>query len=186
MHINGLPLFILISSGLLNAAVVPGRWEKVESLLPGTQIAITLKTGDHIYGTFKSVDGTTLRVTRDLRGRSSITTTLTTVRLVSSYWKSDVAEVTVPSEISPENDKPIWTGTGVGAAAGAGTAAILLCNPTPCDESDAGIIFGMGLAGALIGFAVGTVVADVPPDEVIYQAPGYNTWVLLADKWKRP
>ncbi len=59
-------------------------------------------------------------------------------------------------------------------------------DPTPSNESDAGIIFGMGLAGALIGFAVGTVVADVPPDEVIYQAPGYNTWVLLADKWKRP
>ena len=53
MNIKSLPLFILISSGLMNAQGTPlGRWEKVEALRSGTLVVVTLETGDRIEGTF--------------------------------------------------------------------------------------------------------------------------------------
>ena len=48
MSIKSLPLFILISSGLLNAQVVPGRWEKLDSQPTGKQIIVNLKAGDRL------------------------------------------------------------------------------------------------------------------------------------------
>ncbi len=48
MTIKNLPLLVLFWSCLLNAQVIPGRWEKVDSLPSGQQIVITLKSGDRM------------------------------------------------------------------------------------------------------------------------------------------
>jgi hypothetical protein len=68
MAIKSLPLFILISSGLLNAAVVPGRWEKVDGLQEGTRIVVEIKSGDRLEGALKGSSPQELTVNRLIRG----------------------------------------------------------------------------------------------------------------------
>ena len=45
---------LLLSISLLQAGVVPGRWEKLDSQASGTQLIITLNSGDRIGCDFKS------------------------------------------------------------------------------------------------------------------------------------
>jgi len=45
MTIKSLLLLLLFSSSLLNAQVIPGRWENVDSLPSGQQIIVTLRAG---------------------------------------------------------------------------------------------------------------------------------------------
>ena len=116
MNIQSLPLFILISSGLLNAQVIPGRWEKRDSLRAGEQIFITFKSGGVINYNFKSADSTKLRVIRS----GSIETNIP---------KADVAKVV---RLKPRSNKAAWIGAGVGAAAVAVTVPVYFCSANGC------------------------------------------------------
>ncbi len=155
MHIKSLPLFILISSGLLNAQVVPGRWEKVESLPPGQQIDIILMSGDSMNCAFKSSDSTKLTVTRD---GSELT-----------IPKDDVARIVLQK---PAGRKAGRIGAGVGGAVGAAILPVVyLTNCKDC-EMTGPVITGtvmLALIGAGIGARGGHAFGG-PSSEVLYQA----------------
>ncbi len=154
MNIKSLPLLILISSGLLNAAVVPGRWEKVDSLRSGEEIVVTLKAGDNMECAFKGADATNLTVTR---GGSEL-----------AIPKADVAAIV---QQKPRSKKPLWIGAAVGGALGAGIGAAVSKNydETFVARTDL-MAITWGLVGAAAGATAGYYSAAEPPDEVLYQA----------------
>jgi hypothetical protein len=155
MTIKSLPLFILISSGLLNAAVVPGRWDKVDSLPPGQQIIVTLKAGDSIECSLKESGTSDLTV---------VTSTGRELKIAKSEVYRIVAE---KSKDSLLNGALIGAGVGLGialaglAAAGSGEGEVL---------SSAKVfapLLGVG-AGLGVGMAID---ASRQRTEVLYQAP---------------
>ena len=156
MYIKSLPLFVLISSGLLNAAVVPGRWEKVDSLPPGQQIIVTLKAGDSIECSLKESETDDLTV---------VTSTGSELKLA----KSEVRKI-VSAEKTGDS---LLNGTLIGA--GVGGAISILPFIIIGARSDVDLSAeNMGLIGLLIGggAAVGLAAdAAIKGHEVLYQAP---------------
>ncbi len=59
--ISGIALVVLLSTSL-QAGVIPGRWEKVETLGQGAEIIITMKSGDRLEGAFRHPDAEALFV----------------------------------------------------------------------------------------------------------------------------
>ena len=53
-NLPNVPLFLLLSISSLQAGVVPGRWEKLDSQGSGTQLIIILDSGDRMGCNFKS------------------------------------------------------------------------------------------------------------------------------------
>ena len=156
MSIKSLPLFILISSGLLNAQVVPGRWEKLDSQPTGKQIIVILKAGDRLECAFKE------------SGADDLTVITSTGRELS-IAKSEVREIESQEKIKDSllNGALIGAGVGLGialaglAAAGSGEGDVL---------SSAKVfapLLGVG-AGLGVGMAID---ASRQGTEVLYQAP---------------
>ncbi len=154
-NIKSLPLFILISSGLLNAQVVPGRWEKVDLLPSGQEIIVTLKAGDRMECDFKGADSTKLTVTR---GGSEL-----------AIPKADVAAIV---QQKPRSSTPTLIGIAVGGVAGAGFGYAASKNADETYFARADIMaLTVGVIGAVSGAFVGYYSTAEPPDEVLYQAP---------------
>jgi len=156
MHIKSLPLFILISSGLLNAQVVPGRWEKLDSQPTGKQIIVNLKAGDRLEGALKE------------SGADDLTVITSTGRELN-IAKSEVREIESQEKIKDSllNGALIGAGVGLGialaglAAAASGEGEVL---------SSAKVfapLLGVG-AGLGVGMAID---ASQQRTEVLYQAP---------------
>ena len=156
MNIKSLPIFILISSGLLNAQVVPGRWEKVAALPQGEEIIVTLKAGDRLECAFKESGADDLTVIT-LTGREL------------NIAKSEVREIESQEKIKDSllNGALIGAGVGLGiafaglAAASSGKGEVL---------SSAKVfapLLGVG-AGLGVGMAID---ASQQGTEVLYQAP---------------
>ena len=59
--ISVIALVVLLSTSL-QAGVIPGRWEKVETLGQGAEIIITMKSGDRLEGAFRHPDAEALFV----------------------------------------------------------------------------------------------------------------------------
>ena len=156
MNIKSLPLFILISSSLLNAQVVPGRWEKVDSLPANAQLTITLKSGNEANYIFNSSDSANLAVQSESGTELVIP-------------KADVTKVV---RLKPPSNKAAWIGAGVGAAAVAASFLVALCDANGC-RGEGNIVaatVALSALGALVGYSIGKAVAD-PSEEVVYQAP---------------
>ncbi len=156
MNIKSLPLFILISSSLLNAQVVPGRWEKVDSLPANAQLTITVKFGNEATYIFNSSDSANLAVQSESGTELVIP-------------KADVAKVV---RLKPPSNQAAWIGAGVGAAAGAVPIAVAFCSADGC-RGEGNIVaatVALSALGALVGYSIGKAVAD-PSEEVVYQAP---------------
>ncbi len=158
MTIKSLPLFIIISSSLLNAQVIPGRWEKVDSLPTTSQLMITLKSGNEANYIFSSSDSANLAVQSESGTELVIP-------------KDDVAKVV---RLKPPGNNAAWIGAGVGAAAGAVPIVVAFCSADGC-RGEGNIVAGtvaVSALGALVGYSIGKALADdSPSEEVVFQAP---------------
>ncbi len=139
-------------NAMLHAAAVPGRWEKVETLRPGTRVFVALKSGEELDATLQEVtiDGLVVR------------------RLDGSDL--DLPKVSVRRVVLPgiREDDRVWNGLAIGAASGVGLyvglRAGLEGGIAPQD------IFGASLLAA-IGMGVGALIdAAVQRSEVVYRA----------------
>ena len=150
MNIKSLPLFVLISCGLLNAAVVPGRWEKLDSQPAGKQIIVTLKAGDRLECALKESEADDLTV---------VTSTGSELKIA----KSEVREV--------ETEDGIRNGVLIGAAVGfAGPVIVTLASGV--DRTEVPFGFAIGVIGAGVGAAVGYLLDKKRKGtQVLYQAP---------------
>ena len=147
-------ILLIIATASLHAAVIPGRWEKVEDLEEGYPIIVTMKGWERIKGAFHGLGEESLLLMKD-NGKEL------------DLPKADV--IKVESQDKPNNDSllngPMW-----GAILGGGLSALgmaLSHDDLPSDEIVGVIALSAGL-GAGIGF-VGDVLIKTP--EVFYEAP---------------
>ncbi len=149
---KGLLLLVLFSSGLLNAQVVPGRWEKVEALQPGKELIVTLKAGNRLEYALKEL------------GADDVTVVTSTGRELKMA-KSDVEEIETLVEDG------IRDGVLIGAAVGfAGPVIVTLASGV--DRTEVPLGFAIGVIGAGVGAAVGYLLDKKRKGtEVLYQAP---------------
>jgi hypothetical protein len=146
-----LPIIMMVAH--LQAAVIPGRWEKVGALERGYPIIVTLKNWERIRGTFHSLHKENLVIKKENEQDLPLP-------------KADV--IKVESQESTKNDSlingPMW-----GAILGAGFSALgiaLSSDDVPSDEAAGVIALSTGL-GAGIGF-VGDALIRAP--DVFYEA----------------
>ncbi len=155
MSIKSLPLFILISSGLLNAAVVPGRWEKVDGLQEGTRIVVEMKSGDRLEGAFKGSSPQDLTVTDPAGSDRQVP-------------KTAVAKIMTAEKVKDGLSNGMLIGMGVGTGVAVGAVALAVGG-----FSEECVACGLAiLAGFAGGWAMGAVIDAIHyGPEVLYQAP---------------
>ena len=144
---------MLCLSSMLNAGVVPGRWEKVAAENLGSKFIITMQSSERIDGYFKGMSEDNLVLTL-LDGKE---------RLVR---KADVAKI-----ITAERRMgSLVNGLAIGAASGAAIPAIFFAGEHCCYSPGyiAGTIALWGLIGAAIGVGID---AAIQGHITLYQAP---------------
>ena len=138
---GGLLLSFLLSSVVLTAEVIPGRWEKVEALQSGSRIIIHLQSGDRVEGEFKNLGLKELTVV-DVNGSEV------------SLPKSGIGRVTSLEEYedAPLNGTLIGLGVGIGGGAVLGWGLSERLDITTAVTVPIFGAIGAGV-GALVGYA---------------------------------
>lgn len=148
----------------LVADAVPGRWEKVASLEPGTEMDVTLASGDEIRGAYVRLEEDAIVL--NVQGRERITPRAQIARIERTGTARD----------------RLRDGSLLGAAAGAaaGMGAVYgyhrsVNGPgsrwSPWREENLGLMIAGGVVGAGIGAVLGAVVdSRVVRQEVLYRA----------------
>ncbi len=142
-------LLLLFHSVLLQAQVVPGRWEKVEAQKQGTVLTVIMKSGDRFDCTFEELQMDTL-VVETGAGEQRIP-------------KVDVQRLETSELVSD----PVKDGTVKGAVIGAVALGVLggfagtQCSGSFCstdiDDRIEGALL-VGTVGAVIGAGVGAAI----------------------------
>ena len=154
--IKSLLIIVFFSSGLLNAQVIPGRWEKVDALLQGEEIIVTLKAGDRLECAIKESGADDLTV---------ITSTGRELKVA----KSEVSKIVSGEEIKDSLLNGALIGVGVGLG-------IVLAGLTIAASGEGEVLasakWGAPLLGLGAGLGVGMAIdASRQGTEVLYQAP---------------
>ena len=149
---------LLLLTTFLQAGVIPGRWEKLDSQPPGKEIIVTLNSGDRMEYTFKSSGPDDLTVT-DPSGTER---------------KVPKSEVQTIDSVEKTGDS-LLNGTLIGAGVGGAISLFPLIYTMIRSDTDVGA-GTMAFVGATIGFGAGMgagIDAVYRRPEVLYQAP-YN------------
>lgn len=149
---------ILFASSILNAGVIPGRWEKVAAENRGTNLIITLKAGERIEGLYKNLTDDAIVVEPPGGGDRTIP-------------KTAVAKIVTADKRSGD----LTNGTVIGAVVGGsivGVPLIIFAASGDVNGSDAaGAIFLLFLStgiGALAGLGID---AAIKGQVTLYEAP---------------
>ncbi len=157
--VSVITLLLLLTTSL-QAGVIPGRWEKVDSQPAGALLAITLKSGDGGKYAFTTSDATTLTVS----AKDGAELTLP---------KADVARIVQRKR--PSRTGRTKRGAAIGGAAGAfggAAASIIVRTRGEFVQPWSPLWFiPFGLIGAAAGGMIGWSTGPKPADEVLYQAP---------------
>jgi len=147
-------ILVVATASSLSAGVVPGRWEKVETLEDGYPIIVTLKGWERLKGTFHGLSDEALLLVKDSGKELGLP-------------KADVLKV--ESQDKPNSDSlmngPMW-----GAILGGGLSALGVAvsrDDVPANEAAFVIVLSASL-GAGIGF-LGDALIKTP--DVFYEAP---------------
>jgi hypothetical protein len=155
-----LGIIALLAVEIVQAAVVPGRWEKVGALRQGSEIVVHLRAGERIEGIFRGLDAKDLTLWSNESGD---------IRLE----RSQVGRV--ERLLRDDNTNGTLVGLGVGLGFGLVCGAIVdrsdvTIGPLRIEDHGAASLLG-GLAGSGIGALIG-YLADRSQNrsEVLYQA----------------
>ena len=147
-------LFVLTTS--LQAQVIPGRWEKLDSQPVGKQIIVTLKAGDRMECAFKESGADDLTV---------ITSTGSELTIA----KSEVREIESQERIKDSLNNGALIGMGIGLGV---VVALLAVAASGEGEVLASAKWGVPLLDIGAGLGVGMAIdASQQRTEVLYQAP---------------
>lgn len=148
--------FFLVSTPvLLNAGVVPGRWEKVEALTVGSPVVVSSKSETRIEAKFRGLRAEAIDLT-DESGKDL------------QIPRSEVLRITTRGSKDGLSDGA-WIGGGIGVAVAVGVLAIAGSGEGEVVGSakwGAPLLFGG--VGALTGALVDNAYKD---EEIIYKAP---------------
>jgi len=152
----------IFAAAPLQGQVLPGRWEKIEQLQPGTVIIITLKTGERVEGTFKSINQDAVCVSEGGAQEREI-------------HKSLVQRIETAGKVPDRLRNGTLIGLLIGAASGIAAIVALIYaktdGPVYWDEDGAGYVISGALVGGGIGAATGAIVdASIKRPDVLYQA----------------
>ncbi len=153
---------LLLAALTARADVIPGRWEIVDGLKPGTPIIVKLKAGDRMEGILKGSSPANLTFI-DVTGNEVKLTETEILRVESAEKTKD----------SLKNGALI--GAGLGAAGGFaalyGFANQVTSSGPIWDAESAGFFIAAALAGAGIGALAGLAVdASIKGKKVLYKA----------------
>jgi hypothetical protein len=134
--------------------VVPGNWEAVEALRPGTPIGVTLNNGGRIVGAFRALHPIMLEIT-DQDGKGV------------SVARSDVAKIVV-SGVSDSSMNGALIGAGIGlAAAGTILGTIGSGDGYVLPSAKWGAPLLLSAAGGLLGIVIDRAHRD---EQLLYDA----------------
>lgn len=151
--ISIISILVVATTFWVSAGVVPGRWEKLDRLEPGSKIILTSKAGDRIRYTFKGSDPTSLTV-RARGGRELI------------IPKTHVAKIV---QQNSRSSKPAWIGAAIGAGTGVAMGVGIRSDEYPNAKWEAAAVT-LGLLGTVAGYTVGYLFTENPPDALLYEA----------------
>ena len=134
--------------------VIPGNWEAVEALQPGTLIVVTLNNGDRIQGAYKALHSVMLEI-RDHDGTDSRV----------ARWDVVTIVVSVASD-SSMNGALIGAGIGV-AAAGIVLGTIASGDGYVLPSAQWGAPLLLSAAGGLLGIVIDRAHRD---EQLLYEA----------------
>ncbi len=151
-------LALVITAVLLmttaHAGVVPGRWEKVQGEMPGTEVIITLTAGDEIRGSYREIGKDELFVTVNGTQRA--------------LPKSGIAKIMT----AERRTDPLGNGAVIGLAIAGSFAAIGLAASGLGGDPKAWV--GVPLWAA-IGAGVGVGIDSIVRSRImLYKAPGMD------------
>ena len=104
----GVLLLLILPAPVLQAAVVPGRWEKIENLRPDAVIIVRTKAGETIEGRLLKLEPETLRI-----GNAEAT--------AQTYRRQDIQRIETAGLKSGSGKTGALIGMGVG---GVGVAVV--------------------------------------------------------------
>jgi hypothetical protein len=135
-------ILMLLTTIPVLGGVVPGRWEKVDSLEPGAGIVVSLGSGE--------------KMSCFLQG-----TTPEAISIVSSDGKELELPKSAVTKIETLEKKrgPLWDGALIGGAIGLGVTGLMLARYGDSHTNNAAILAVWGGIGAGIGLAVDAGVA---------------------------
>ncbi len=152
-NLVGVIVFVFVSVFSLEAGVIPGRWEKLDSQPSGTPILVTLRSGERMNGALKSSGPLDLTLT-DQTGAERI------------LPKSEVRKIVSAKRIVRDR---VIRGSLIGAAIG-GLAVLPLAaiieNETGRRDATLAVLGYAGI-GAGVGAAIDWVIKE---REVFYRA----------------
>jgi hypothetical protein len=150
---SGILILVTMAASSLQAAVIPGRWEKVQALEEGYAVKVKLESGEGIKASYSGFTEEGLLLKKDSGEELEIP-------------KSAVVTVTSQERVSNDG---LGNGAIIGAAVGGGfalTAGLLLAGG---DET--GVVAAFTALYAAIGLGVGVGVdAVIKGHEVFYAA----------------
>ena len=154
---------LLLLTTAVQAEVIPGRWEMVDSLEPGTPIVIKLKTGDRMECSFKESSPKEISFIDESGNEKKVP-------------KAEILGIESTEKTGDGLKNGAWIGAGLGAVGGIVSLyvyadSVTASGPIWGDES-AGIFVAAGLVGAGIGALAGVAVdASIKRNEIFYKAP---------------
>ena len=153
---------LLIPAAVSAADAVPGRWERVEALIPGTEVLVDIRGGERLEGDFAQLGPDEITFT-DGTGMKRILPREAILKIQTAV---------------PVRDR-LCNGSLIGSLAGAaaglavmvGYASAVTNGPVYWDEDGAGYLVAAALAGGGIGAAAGALIdSSIEKNEVLYQA----------------
>ncbi len=147
---------VAILTGSLHAAIVPGRWEKVDSLSQGTPLTIVMRSGDRFDYAFQKADATSITV-RDDAGREH------------EIAKAQVHKIVQPGTDNRDRTTLIGALVGAGAGIGTGIGISKSFDETFFARTDL-MALTCGAIGAVSGAFIGRAVGG-SGDQLLFQAP---------------
>ena len=157
-----LPLLAALLATSLQAGVIPGRWDKVDSLDLPVDVIVLLKEGKRVEGslTVRTEESLLIQTSR----RDTLTLQRRTIRRV------------MKAERTPDSTRNgTLIGTGVGFGIGFGTMVAVEKSVTASSFELAEENLSLAILGGLIGAGVGAVSGwaidrHEPTHEVLYKA----------------
>jgi len=153
----------VLNIGLLPAGVVPGHWEKVETLERDAAIIVFLQGGDRLECTYQATTDSQLVVA-------------TADQPDLTLPKATINKVTGTQLINDSTRNGTWIGAGIGFGGGFAGMVAWEKSKTASGYSLAEENVGYAVAGGLVGAAAGAVLGRIidgrtKSPEVLYQSP---------------
>jgi len=141
---------VLLASSVMNAGVIPGRWEKVAAENRGTGLIITLKAGERIEGLFKGLTDDAIVVEPPGSGDRTIPKTAVAKIITADKRSGDLTNGTVIGAVVGGSivGVPILVAAAGGNIQGSEAGGVLLLLAL---STGIGALAGLGIDAAVRG-----------------------------------